>query len=157
MTSTRQVIDIQDILKALSAQGLHLRAVGYFAATDGNTNSRISSEFRFEELLPLLLSYLFDCIETNPHSADDSFLHSRGEAFFELPYILNIARKQTDSTLCVGLFWDWIEIKLVTSCDRYMDEFVTHFLESVTSDGDFKRRRRLWEKHDVLKRYVKGL
>jgi hypothetical protein len=111
MTSTRQVIDIQDILKALSAQGLHLRAVGYFAATDGNTNSRISSEFRFEELLPLLLSYLFDCIETNPHSADDSFLHSRGEAFFELPYILNIARKQTDSTLCVGLFWDWIEIK----------------------------------------------
>jgi hypothetical protein len=130
------------------------RAQAYLALTDYKNLAQLSGFVPDRAYPKFCIQYLFDCIEADLPSDPNDGVLSRGEALFELWIPMNRFWGNRDVALPNVEYWEMIEGFLRKSPSDLMDDFVTHFLESVDRSLRFRDRVPIWKTDPVLKQYL---
>lgn len=141
----------------MESSNIEDRAAAYEAITDFK---RIS-QFPDFEALPIYprfcLRYLLDCICLELPATDDSNVHTRGEALFELTVPLAEVWVTRGVAIENQEFWDTVESFLQEMYPQFVSDFGTHFLEGVDRRLEFRKRVEKWRTDKALVLYLEDL
>jgi len=149
-------IDFKKLQLAMTSLSIVDNAIVYQCLVSSHLRTRIE-EFSPQPKMPkYCLDYLLDCIRTEYSIDDGEFVHTRGQACFELGVPLDEYWLNHGCSISEREYWKRIRVFLIDNHPTFFEEIPTHFLEGWPLK-EANEELLTWSAEAKLVRYVEHL